>query len=301
MKPRILFSVIIPTHNRPELTKRAVESAVAQGSHEREIIVVDDGSTDDTPRVLESLQSQHGIEPMWKNRQGAAVARNTGAQHARGDFLIFLDSDDELLPGALERFACTIDSDGTALVCSSAQTVDPNGNELHLSRPRSLGPAYENQRGLFLAGTFAVRRDVFLKLGGFAAECRSSQHTEFALRMLPYLTPNGLKVAAIDEPTVRVHDHGQAHLRGNLENLLRGAQYIIETHEAQLKKCPKHYSDWCTIAAVYAAKLERFGLARSLLCKAVSANPRKPANYARLLIACLPLFARRVWRPETIK
>jgi glycosyltransferase involved in cell wall biosynthesis len=90
-RPRI--SVIIPSYNRADLLQEAVESAAVQSLAPLEIIVVDDGSTDGTPGVLEKL-SAGGIRVHRQENQGVSVARNTGAAMARGEYLAFLDSND---------------------------------------------------------------------------------------------------------------------------------------------------------------------------------------------------------------
>jgi hypothetical protein len=90
-RPRI--SVIIPSYNRADLLQEAVESAAVQSLAPLEIIVVDDGSTDGTPGVLEKL-SAGGIRVHRQENQGVSVARNAGAAMARGEYLAFLDSDD---------------------------------------------------------------------------------------------------------------------------------------------------------------------------------------------------------------
>ena len=298
----VTFSVIIPTRDRAQMVRRAAESVLSQASDYVETIIVDDGSTDDTRDVIHRLaRSQASVRLFSQSPHGAAVARNFGARQAAGDILIFLDSDDELLPGCFKRFADAFSCSSVGAACSSGVEVDANGDVTKLHAPRPLGPAYEDMVGVFLAGTFAVRRDVFLAIGGFASDCRSSQHTEFSLRLLPYLRQCDLRLAVVDGPTVRIHAHGTTHLRGDIENLLAGALYITRTHEQQLRKNARHYTDWCTVAAVYAAKLGRFAETRKLLWKAIGACPRRTQNYARLLLACCPPVARRVWRPESIK
>jgi hypothetical protein len=119
--------------------------------------------------------------------------------------------------------------------------------------------------------------------------------------LLPYCRERGLEVAVSDEPTIRIHAHAGDHLRGNLETLLSGALYIIRQHEHQLRKCPEHFADWCSVAAVYAAKLRRIDETRRLLRLACRANPRRLKNLLRLGIAWLPPVARCVWRAPAMK
>jgi len=95
-------AIIIPTYNRPALVQKAVESVLAQSPRPQEVIVVDDGSTDGTPEILARFRGEITVLKHSGNR-GALAAKNTGLSSARSDWLGILDSDDELLPGALER------------------------------------------------------------------------------------------------------------------------------------------------------------------------------------------------------
>ncbi len=93
------ISVIIPVYNRAQMVKRAIDSVLAQTDPAHEIIVVDDGSTDATPMVLKDYQ--HRIHIVRQTNKGVSAARNAGIHKATGDWLAFLDSDDEWLPEKL--------------------------------------------------------------------------------------------------------------------------------------------------------------------------------------------------------
>ena len=94
-------SVIIPTYNRSTLVAEAIESVLAQTRPADEIIVVDDGSTDDTAEKLERFRER--IQYIWQSNGGVSVARNTGLRHTNGDLVAFLDADDVWHPCKLER------------------------------------------------------------------------------------------------------------------------------------------------------------------------------------------------------
>lgn len=100
-------SVLIPTYNRRHYVAAAVESALAQGCADMEIIVVDDGSTDDTEAVLEPYRS--AIRYIRTANQGPALARNVGMQAARGDYIAWLDSDDLYYPFKVRMQAQLLD------------------------------------------------------------------------------------------------------------------------------------------------------------------------------------------------
>lgn len=96
------FTVVIPTYNYGAYLARAVESVHAQTGPTREIVVIDDGSTDDTPAVAARLASK--ITYVRQPNSGVAVARNAGIERARGRYIVFLDADDRLADHALEHF-----------------------------------------------------------------------------------------------------------------------------------------------------------------------------------------------------
>jgi hypothetical protein len=100
-----LVSTIVPVHNRPELLKQAVASVLSQTYRPVEVVIVDDGSTDDTASVCEALSRQHPGEVVTTRRSngGPGAARETGRRLARGEFLQYLDSDDWLDPHKFER------------------------------------------------------------------------------------------------------------------------------------------------------------------------------------------------------
>src|SRR5712671_6437213 len=96
------FSVIIPAYNRGEAIRTAIASVLAQRGCEFEVVVVDDGSSDDTLAVVEHLDDAR-LRSISQPNRGPSAARNEGAKIARGEYLVFLDSDDELVANALER------------------------------------------------------------------------------------------------------------------------------------------------------------------------------------------------------
>jgi glycosyltransferase involved in cell wall biosynthesis len=96
-------SVVIPTYNRAKVLSRAVKSVLNQGYRDFEIIVVDDGSTDNTEQVVGAFDKQQVKYVRHEKNMGPAAARNTGIGHANGKYIAFQDSDDEWFPQKLGR------------------------------------------------------------------------------------------------------------------------------------------------------------------------------------------------------
>jgi glycosyltransferase involved in cell wall biosynthesis len=117
------ISVIIPTYNYARYLRDAIDSVLAQTVAPLEIIVVDDGSTDDTPQVLAAYGEK--IRAIHQSNLGVAAARNTGLAAARGECIAFLDSDDLWLPRKLELQIARLESDPSlGLVHCGAETFD---------------------------------------------------------------------------------------------------------------------------------------------------------------------------------
>ena len=99
-----MISVIIPLYNKESAVERSVKSVLSQTYQNLELIVVDDGSTDNSLDVVKRIQDDRIIIIEQENG-GPSKARNTGVRHAKGEWIVFLDADDELLPRALDYFS----------------------------------------------------------------------------------------------------------------------------------------------------------------------------------------------------
>jgi glycosyltransferase involved in cell wall biosynthesis len=100
----VLVSVIIPAHNASRFLRQTLESVVRQTHQDLEIIVVDDGSTDNTVRIAVGIQKQDSKVTLYRQaNQGASVARNLGIEKSKGNFIAFLDADDLWHPTKIEK------------------------------------------------------------------------------------------------------------------------------------------------------------------------------------------------------
>lgn len=115
-------SVIIPTFNRAGCIARAIDSVLAQTYRDREIIVVDDGSTDNTMQVLENYAER--IRCIRQDNAGVSAARNAGLRAAQGEWVAFLDSDDTWLPSKLAVQMDLVERTGTEVCFTSVVQVD---------------------------------------------------------------------------------------------------------------------------------------------------------------------------------
>lgn len=119
MKP--LISVIVPTYNRSKTIARAIDSMLAQSYENFEVIIIDDGSIDDTSQILQKYTDSRIKIILHAQNKGVTAAKNTGLNNIKGEWFTILDSDDEIIPEALQimmRVPLELDSTITALTCN---------------------------------------------------------------------------------------------------------------------------------------------------------------------------------------
>jgi len=124
-----LVSVIIPTYNRAHLIKRSIMSVLNQTYSNLELIIVDDGSTDNTEEVVKSIDDNRVIYIKQSN-QGACTARNNGINHAKGEFIAFQDSDDAWHEDKLEKQIKCLKETGADLVVCKVQVTNNDITEI---------------------------------------------------------------------------------------------------------------------------------------------------------------------------
>jgi len=120
--PNPLVTIIVTTYNRADRLRRAIDSALGQSMPDLEVVVVDDGSTDETPKVLASYPDPRVRVVKHPRNLGTLAAKRTGLDHIQGEWFTYLDSDDELLPEALETLLAvpeTMDPNIDFVICNS--------------------------------------------------------------------------------------------------------------------------------------------------------------------------------------
>ena len=186
-------SVVIPSHNRVRVVADALDSVLAQTHSDFEVIVVDDGSTDDTRAVVSRYVSRNPkrVVYLWQENAGAPAARNAGIRAATGDYVAFLDSDDLYLSRRLQVGVRALEADGRfGASYVDQRTVDLHGNVLLQSRVDRFGGAVSGWilpallRGdLIQTNTITIRRDVLDRVGGFDQQLWSGQDTDLWWRL----------------------------------------------------------------------------------------------------------------------
>ena len=291
-----LISVILNTYNRPALLSRAVESVLAQTHADFELVVADDGSTDHTPDVVAAFGDRR-LRYVRQDNAGLSAARNLGVAASSGRYVTFLDDDDEALPGWLDAFSTMLSSSECGVACCGAEVVDANRTVTGVRRPHDLGAPFDHRVGLFASGSFTLRRDIFDAIGGYATGVPCHHQTEFALRLMAWCTDNGLSVASVAQPLVRIHRAQEtARRRSDPERFLAGTIYLLAHHGDRLSRSKVTLSDYLGSAGVSSARLGRYADARRYFYRAARAHPGRAMGYGLLLIAMVPRLGDAVWK-----
>jgi glycosyltransferase involved in cell wall biosynthesis len=169
-----LVSIIIPCYNAERFLAETLESAFVQSYRHTEIIVVDDGSTDRTPQLIRSCGER--VRADFGPNRGASAARNRGTALARGEFIQYLDSDDLLVPDAIERRVAALQTTGADIAYSDWEKlveVEPGAFEVHDPIVRRIEDIHPNPSIALITYFWAppavltYRRSIVDKIGGW--------------------------------------------------------------------------------------------------------------------------------------
>jgi len=266
-------SVIIPTYNRAGTVLNAIRSALDQSYPQIEVIVVDDGSSDETADLLKEYSPQ--VTVLHQTNSGPSVARNHGARHASGDIFAFLDSDDVWMRDKIERQVSLMDECGARMTCCVCNSLISNGVQCNDRDSFGIAAIESKQEravwknpGEVLASRFllfnqvaAIRRESFVKVGGYNPKMRLLEDHELALR----LAALGGVWGIISMPLVRKH------------NDTRGIGVVCCENSLAHAKAQR-----VAMASVLESGLVRDGQMRRQLKRRLRANAREVRNETML-------------------
>jgi hypothetical protein len=274
--PRL--SIIITTHDRPHLLRRAVKSALEQTVEDLEVIVVDDGSAEPV-----DLREQPRLRLVrLPVSRGAAAARNAAARAARGQWIAHLDDDDELLPHfanvSLNALAHTTLPKPVAVI-SGLEVVNEHGQVFQTHIPPTLprGSHFGLEKidprlSFWSKNTLVVEREVLIAIGGFDESFTSLLYTEMFLRLNWECSILGLPVL-----TYRIFMHAGPQLSRDSSRRRANFDRLVRKHEAFLRA---HPSMFATLVLRQAYAMYHLGQSREAfvgMCKGMRLQPRHGA------------------------
>jgi glycosyltransferase involved in cell wall biosynthesis len=230
-----LISVVIPAYKRGYVIERAIRSILGQTYQDFEILVVDDGSKDDTESVVASLSQE---EPRIRyfchdTNRGAQAARNTGAKAAQGEWIAFLDSDDYFTPNSLEVRMSTARNEGVKVVHSKCIAIKKDESMTTYGSPSLSGYVYRDlltNPGLLFSG-FLIAKEALEKIDYLDEQIISHQDWDTTIRLSKYYP-----FSFVAEPTFIYDCRGDDTISQDMVREAEGYRQVFNKHFFEIVK-----------------------------------------------------------------
>jgi len=226
-----LVSVVIPTYNYAHFLCNAVDSVLAQTYRNIEIIVVDDGSSDNTSEIAKGYGAR--INYIYQANRGLSAARNAGIRVAGGEFIAFLDADDMWMPDKIMKQVQVLKDHGAVgAVGSNLYQVDENLRDLAVVKNKNYAPEKFSRELLFFnivgggGSSILLRKECFRVAGLFDEELRAAEDWDMWLRI-----SKKFSIRNIDEPLVKIRlgSYSMSHM-GNAQKMLDNELIVLKKY-----------------------------------------------------------------------
>lgn len=234
-----LVSVVIPTHNRSNLVLNSINSVLNQTYTNIEIIVIDDASTDDTEINIKSLENEAIKYLKVEKSRGGNYARNLGIEKANGNYIAFLDDDDEWLPEKVEdQLNLFINDNEIGLVYTGANVIYSNKGYQYIRHPKHKGDLSKEiliKNYIGTTSSVMLKKSVIDSVGGFDNDMPALQDYDLWIRVAQYT-----KIDYIDKPLIKYYNHDNTdQITDNvhkIEDAIKKIDYKYEQLISQLDK-----------------------------------------------------------------
>ena len=288
------FSVVIPTHHRSATVMAQIGRLRSLDGAPEEIVVVDDGSNDDTLDRLLDLEGPD-LLVLATAGVGPASARNLGASRATGDWLVFLDDDDEPGPDWMSTWRSLAQEHPGASYLSTGYRVR-TGRSKWVVDVEPLGRTFSSVTASYLAGAFAVRTEAFAQVGGFGAGLRFMELTELAARLFDRLAEQPDAFAHTEAATItqvlQPAPRRQSVVPTNQVPSTRRAMIAMAPY---LERDRRFHADCLAVLGVAEIRMGEPAAGRRRLVQAAKTCPWRPKHLGRALVASIPRLRRLVW------
>lgn len=281
-----LVSVVLPTYNRATTLPRAVGSVLTQSYTNLELIVVDDGSTDETQKILASIDDGRLRHLPLGKRSGAATARNAGIAAASGDLIAFQDSDDEWLPAKLAAQVELMEASGPEVGWVGARHKVIVGGEGQDVGPDLLIAGRDHLPDLldgraFVTPNWLVRRDALQRVGAFREDMPCLEDWDLIFRL-----DDVCRFRAVDE--IALIRYGSADsLYGHDPSRAAGMEMMLAIHGHRWHDHPAELASRYRDLGALQSRLGQRGRALRSYAAAVRLQPLRWRTYPRMARAVL--------------
>lgn len=236
----MLFSIVIPVYNRAERVKPTLDSVLAQSHRPLQVVLVDNCSTDDSLSVLKAFQEQHSqadfeVVVAQETHHTASATRNRGFREAKGDWVLFFDSDDTMRPALVEEYRKAIEHhrEGLDIVAVKARLHSRDGKSRDLPFFTSDAMANHILHSILATQRYAVRREYFEKAGIWNNDILQWDDWELGVRLML----GQPKMAFVGEALVDIYDSGEASITGTNFHDRKGRwEAVLDEGERQVAR-----------------------------------------------------------------
>lgn len=294
-----LVSVIIPTYKRCDTLSRAIDSVLSQDYKNVEILVVDDNNPDTEYRKAteELMSSYQGVDQVIylkheKNKNGSA-ARNTGFRSSKGEYIMFLDDDDEFLPGKIRaQVECLETRDKSWGFCYTS-TIRKRGDKVVAkTKEKQEGDirkdALARDSWIFGGSNFMVRRSVMIEVGGFDESFKRNQDEEFLVKTLIRY-----KIAYVDMVGLCVYVGSENRKSTDFDEV---TNRYLSTFRNQIEQLSKYEQD--EVYHKINLQLYRYYLTKGYWGKAVNLIFKRKISFIDSINYLLYLLSRFIYKED---
>lgn len=283
-----LFSIIIPVFNRASTISSTIESVLNQDCKNFEIILIDDGSSDDIEKNISNYIVEQVLIFHTQPNSGVSDARNKGTSLSKGEYLVFLDSDDHVTQNWLSDFEIKIKTKNPDIIYCGINRLKEN---ILVEYTNPLDPYKDGKSfGNVIPGSFCIRSSIFNKIGGYDARLAYGENTELSFR----IKMGNPSVEFIDSPNLLYTLHDNSHGK-NSRNKMNGLIYIINKHPHLFNDNKEMKRSFLSIAGVAAVQCNEFKIARKLFYKAWKMKFLSYKLFIRFAFSCSPLLSKLIW------
>lgn len=245
-----MVSVIIPNHNRKDLVTKAVNSALCQTYRDIEVIVVDDASTDNSIECLSIIDDSRLKVIALPFNQGACVARNIGIKNARGDYIAFLDSDDQWVDEKLNETLLLMSQTACDVVCSSYTYFSENGESE--VRPKYKITNTESMMSQLLKKNFITTGTVLAKRECFNDVCFDENLPRYQDWDLALQLAQKYEIAFLNEPLLNMYEQKNSITKStSMEKKYKALEHIYHKYQDAFQREPEGKAQILWSAGMY--------------------------------------------------
>jgi len=279
-------SVIITTFNRAEYLEKAIKSVLNQTYSDFELLILDNSSTDNTEEIVKSFNDER-IRYIKHQPLNISQARNLGLKESKGDYIAFLDDDDEWLPEKLKREIEVFNqgNEKLGLVYGGFIRIDENGKEFEWHTPILKGNIFEpylcRQDPLTdSASNPLIKKSVFKVVGEFDENLKCSEDWEFYLRLF-----RKFEADFTTEPVVKIRSHSKYRLGGRTKDALEAELLAYNKYRDALEKYPKVQSFYLQAIGGKFCRLGHLKEGRLYIKEAIKTYPFNLIAYFQYVIS----------------